>query len=184
MLKQKFVLTGYLNFSAWGYFEVDFLIEKLLTRMHSSRMCTAHLLTTSCSICCGMHAPLPCMPSPPPAMHAPCHTQSPATHAPSNSHACPPSCMSPTMHVPPAMHSPLPHTPCHAFPPGMHALPTMHAPLPCTAPHHTCPLPHTLPCHTSPCHACPPATHAPPLWTEFLKHASENITLCHLRCGP
>ena len=31
-------------------------------------------------------------------------------------------------------------------------------------------------------HVCPlPRT--PPLWTEFLTHASENITLPQLRCG-
>ena len=86
-------------------------------------------------------------------------------------HACPP----------PAMHAPLPR-----MPPATHPPPAMHAPLPCTPPamHTPC---HAHPCHTcppamhTPCHACPPATHAPPPWTEFLTHASENITLPQLR---
>ena len=92
------------------------------TRMHSSRMRTAHSLTISHSIChaCPHHAhPLPCM--------LPCHS-------------CPLPCMPPTTHAPPH----------HACPPAMH----------------------------TPCHACP----LPP-WTEFLTHASENITLLQLRCG-
>ena len=86
---------------------------------------------------------------------------------------------------PPATHAPLPRMPhCHACPPAMHAspphaclpamyAPAMHAPLPCTP----------TATHTSPCHAHPPAVHAPPPWTEFLTHASENITLPQLRCG-
>ena len=91
---------------------------KSLTRMHSSRMHTAHSLTVchGRSICLGD--------SPPP-------------------------------HTPPAT-----HTPRHAHPPCMP--PAMHAPLPCT----------------------PPSMHTPPpLWTEFLTHASENITLPQIRCG-
>ena len=59
------------------------------------------------------------------------------------------------------------HAPCHTCPPAMHA-----PLLPCMPPpHHACPLPRM-----------PPAMHAP-LWTEFLTHASENITLPQLRCG-
>ena len=64
-----------------------------------------------------------------------------------------------------------------------HACPT---PLPCTPllpcmPHHAHPLPcmpHPTmhnPCHT-PYHACSPLPCIPPLWTEFLSHACENIT--------
>ena len=49
--------------------------------------------------------------------------------------------------------------PCHTYPPS-HTPPAMHTPLPCT----------------------PPGTHDP-MWTEFLTHASENITLPQLRCG-
>ena len=67
------------------------------------------------------------------------------------------------------------HTPHHAHPP-MHT-PAMHAPLPCI------PLPCMPPCHARPLPCMPPATHAPSLWTEFLTHASENITLPQLRCG-
>ena len=54
------------------------------------------------------------------------------------------------------------HLFCHdarSLPPPRHVLPpVMHAP----------------------CHARSPATHAPPLWTEFLTHACENITFPHL----
>ena len=47
--------------------------------------------------------------------------------------------------------------------------PATHAP--CLAhPHHV----------RSPNHACPSTTHAPPLWTEFLTHACENITFPQL----
>ena len=83
-----------------------------VTRMHSSRMCTARSLTVYHGICLGGHAwhahchahPFPCMP---PATHAPCHT-------------CPLPCM------PPAM-----HTPCHACPPATHACLPCHACPPC-----------------------------------------------------
>ena len=42
-----------------------------------------------------------------------------------------------------------------------------------------------LPCMPpSPCTPpLPPAMHAPPLWTEFLTHACENVTLPQLHCG-
>ena len=80
------------------------------------------------------------------------------------------------------MHAPLPcmpppHTPCHAWPLPCMRPPTTHDPLPC--------MPSAM---HAPCHACPPATHDPlpctsPLWTEFLTHASENITLAQLCCG-
>ena len=61
---------------------------------------------------------------------------------------------------------------CHA-PPHHACPPVMHAPC------HACPLPHTapLPC-MPPYHAFPPLPRTPPpLWTEFLTHGSENITL-------
>ena len=76
---------------------------------------------------------------------------------------CPPLRYTPLFHAPSAMHAPLLGTP-----PAMHA-----------------PMPHT-PIATHTPHACPPITtharHAPlphtsPLWTEFLTHACENITL-------
>ena len=78
------------------------------------------------------------------------------TVSPSICHACPLPCMPPS----------------HACPPATHAPPAMHAPLPDIPPSHT----------------CPPATHTPlpctpPPWTEFVTHASENITLPQLRCG-
>ena len=105
-----------------------------------------------------MHVPLPCMP--------PCH-------------ACPPL---PCMPHPPCHTCPAMHAPCHAHPlpcmPPNHACPPCHAcPLPCRLPRHAYP-----PAMHAPCQACPPARHAPP-WTEFLTHASENITLPQLRCG-
>ena len=98
-----------------------------------------------------------------------------------------------TTHAPPAtMHTPSNHThPCnHAHPPAtthpqQPCMPptTMHTPQqPCMPPsNHACPPPSN--------HACPPTTLHPwqphtspatthtPLWTEFLTHASENITL-------
>ena len=98
------------------------------TRMHSSRIHTAHSLTVSRSIC---HA-------------CPCHT------------------------CPPAMHTPLPCMPPPCTPPATHTHPAMHIPPPC--------MPH--PNMHIPCHTCPPYP-----WTEFLTHASENITLPQLRCG-
>ena len=91
-------------------------------------------------------------------------------HAWPPSHACPPPRMPPAMHaslpcMPSVMHtSPTMHAPRHAHPA------TMHASLPHMAPHHA--------------HPHPPAKHdPPPPWTEFLTHASENITLPQLRCG-
>ena len=109
---------------------IDVMKDKLMrsystkTRMHSSRMCTAHSLTVSHSI---FH------PCPPPAMHAPCHACPPATHVPpamhTPCHTCPPCHACPHHAWPPAMHTPflacpLPHMPpCHACPPAMHALP-------------------------------------------------------------
>ena len=71
------------------------------TRMHSSRMHTAHSLTVSRRIPRTPRLP-PCMP--PTTMHAPRnHICPPATmHTPHN-HVCPPA----TMHIPPAtMHAP------------------------------------------------------------------------------
>ena len=53
-------------------------------------------------------------------------------------------------HMPPQPY--MPPRPC--MPPGHACPPAMHAPQPCM-----------------------PPSHAPPLWTEFLTHASENITL-------
>ena len=51
----------------------------------------------------------------------------------------------------------------------MHALPLPCRPL-ATHPHHACPLPRTPPAMPH-CHAHPPS------WTEWVTHASENITL-------
>ena len=98
----------------------------------------------------------------------------------------------PLQHTPPVMHAPLPcmplpcTAPYHPWPPAMHKLPAIHAPLP-----HMPPATHPLATHPpathSPCHACPSPHHAchvcmPPLWTEFLTHASENITFPPLLC--
>ena len=97
-----------------------------LTRMHSSRMRTAHLLTVSRSICHVCHPPphmplLPCTPChAPPAIHAPlphtptCQahppaTDTPAMHAPH--HVYPPCHTHPATDIPPFMHAPLPHKP-------------------------------------------------------------------------
>ena len=102
---------------------------------------------------------MPPLPHMPPATHTPCHAHLPC-------HACPSPC--PPCHAPPTMHAPLPHMP-----------PAMHAPChTCPPSHHACP--HHAPPH---CHACTPATQPlptmyapPPLWTEFLTYACENIT--------
>ena len=114
----------------------------------------------------------------------PCnHAHPPTTHAllqpcmPPCNHACPPA----TTHAPLQPHMPplqprMPlattHAHNHACPPA-----TMHTPQqPCTPPQQ----PHMPPATM---HTPPPATiHTPwqpctPLWTEFLTHASENITL-------
>ena len=136
-----------------------------MTRMHSSRMRTARSLTVSHSIChaCppAMHVPQPCMPP---------------SHTCPLSHACSLPCMPPATHAPhhacpPAMHTPLPQMPPRfTWPPASHT-PSGHAcPLPCTPPR--------------PWHGPLPRTPPPPhLWTEFLTHASENITLPQLRSG-
>ena len=125
-------------------------------------MRTARSLTVSHRI---LHTPLqPRMPPrnhahPPATMHAPWQP-----HMPPSNHACPPA----TKHDPqqPRM---LPGN--HTCPPA-----TTHAPG-----NHACPLA-TTHAPQQPC--MPPATtHAPrqpcmpPPWTEFLTHASENITL-------
>ena len=130
-------------------------------RMHSSRMRIARSLTVSCCI----------------------------LHNPPGNHACPPlqPCMPPTTmhtphnHIPPQPRtSPSNHTcpwqPC--MPPSNHACPpaTTHAPQqPCTPP--TTMQPPQQPCTPPSNHTCPPHNHTPPLWTEFLTHTSENITL-------
>ena len=99
------------------------------TRMHFSRMCTAHFIgNPSCMPPChaspsAMHPPLPCIPlchTSPSAMHAPNHAQCPATPY----HACPQPYMPLPCHVHPLPHMPLlPHTStCHTRPP--------HAPTP------------------------------------------------------
>ena len=131
------------------------------TRMHSSRMRTAHSLTVwhSCSVCLGggMHV-----------MHASCHACPQAMHTPSPSathahwscmppsHACPHHAWSPPCMPPPCM-PPSMHTPCHACPhPAMHA-PNHAGPAAIHAPRR-CMLP---PQHMPPSHACPPS-HCPP----------------------
>ena len=136
--------------------------KKFKTRMHCSRMGTARSLTVSRSIChvCPPETHTPHAMHVPPAMHAPCHTRAL-------------SCTPPAMHDP-TTHAPTTHTPCHTCPP-----PCMP---PCMQPPTHAPLPSMPPTMHAPCHACPPAAtyapHAcpPPLWTEFLTHASENIT--------
>ena len=93
------------------------------TRMHSSRMRSAHSLTVYHSRSACMHAPLPHM--------LPCH-------------ACPLQCMPPAMHAP--YHAcPLPCTPLPGMSPAMHApcSPAMHAPC------HACPH-HAHPYHACP----------------------------------
>ena len=103
------------------------------TRIHSSRMCTAHSLTVSRHILCNPpsnHAcpPQPCMP---PCNHA-CppsnHTCPLATMHPPHNHACPPQpCMPPTTTdatplqplMPPSNHS-FPLATTHAPPATMH----------------------------------------------------------------
>ena len=146
------------------------------TRMHSSRMPTAHSLTVSCSnqrwgVCIphmlpAMHTALPCMS---PAMHAPHHACPPATHTPNHTHTLP--C------TPPATHAPTTHAPCHACP--HHT-----CPLPCTspamhAPHHACPLSCMPPTTHTPCHTCPPCHACPTLWT----YTCKNITFANFVCG-
>ena len=94
-----------------------------LTRIHSSRMHTAH-----CNGHFSWHA---C----PPATHSPYHTCSPAMHVPLSCTPC---------HTCPCHACPLPPTPtCHAYP--LPCMPPYHAcPLPCMpptthAPHHAHP---------------------------------------------
>ena len=92
-----------------------------------------------------------------PCTYAPLQPRIPPTTTQPPNHACPLLlCMPPT-----TMHAPLqPY-----MPPA-----TMHAPQ----------QPHMPPSN----HTCPPQQPCtPPLWTEFLTHASENITLPQLCCG-
>ena len=90
------------------------------TRMHSSRMHAASLLTVSHGICKGVHAchahHLPCIPT---TMHAPCHV-------------CPLQCTPPCHTCPLVVHSP-----CHAHP-LLHTTPLPHMPSAMHAPCHTC----------------------------------------------
>ena len=94
------------------------------------------------------------------------------SYTPPCNHACPPA----TMHAPQQPHMP-PQQPC--TPPSNHTCPpaTTHVPRqPCTPPsNHTCPLA-TMHAPSATMHA-PWQPHMPPLWTEFLTLASENITL-------
>ena len=78
-----------------------------------------------------------------------------------------------------------------------HTRPLPCSPPPCMSPHHACPLP-CMPHHACPLPCMPPTTHTPmphmppamhaplpctppaihaPLWTDFLTHACENITV-------
>ena len=143
--------------------------------MHSSRMCTVCSLTVSHHILCTN--PPPWQPCKPPCDHAhpptthprnhahpwqPCMPPLAATHAlPATTHATP---LQPCM--PPCNHA-CPQQPC--MPPCNHAPPTtMHTTQqPCMPPLAT------MHEHPSGNHTCLP----PHLWTEFLTHASENITL-------
>ena len=128
-------------------------INSYTTRMHSSRMRTARSLTVSRHI---LHMPPSNHACPLATMHAPQQPRMPPAtmHAPGN-HTCPPS----TMHAPQQ-----PHTP-----PSNHARPRQ----PCMpSPRQPC-MPPSKP-HMPP---LPWQPHMPPLWTEFLTHASENITL-------
>ena len=126
--------------------------------MHSIRICTAHSLTVSHRILhmppCNHAHPLPCNHACPPTTHAPCNHAHPWQP---HTHPCQQPCTSPWQPcTPPAtMHTPW--QPC--TPPGNHAhvLATTHAPI--------------------------WQPRMPPLWTEFLTHASENITLPQLHCG-
>ena len=80
-------------------------VKLLKTRMHCSRMRTAHSLTVSRSIC--HTCPLPCTP---PTMHAPHHAWPPAMRAP-------PAMHTPYHTCPPTTHAPLPcMSLCHACP--------------------------------------------------------------------
>ena len=114
----------------------------VLTRMHSSRMHTAHSFTV-----CHTRPPHACNPSLPrmsPTIHTLCHTSSlphilPATHAPylprmpPTTHSTLPCHAHPVPCIPHAMHAP-----CHACPPATHT--------PCTA----CPYTMQTPCHAHP----------------------------------
>ena len=86
-------------------FSCSFWQKPCQTRMHSSRMHTAHC---NCHFSCHTHPQPTCMPS---TTHAPLPCMPPC-------HTCPP-----TMHAPPRM-SPLPHMPPHHACPS----PTMHTP--------------------------------------------------------
>ena len=111
---------------SWHYCIMQFVKNSIdiVTRMHSSRMCTIHCSgRLSCHTCplptththCHAH-PLPHMPAChtsclpctcPPSHMPPCHTCLPATHVPY--HTC-----SPAMHAPPP-HCVCPPT-CHSHP--------------------------------------------------------------------
>ena len=128
------------------------------TRMHSSRMHTAHSLTVSRLILCMPPSQL----RTPPNNHA-CHQQ---------------PCTSPDSHASPAATAHTPQQPC--TPPA-----TMHAPQqPCMPPGNYTPLATThAPWQplTPPNHAHPRATtHVPPV--NRITHTCKNITLPQLRC--
>ena len=147
-----------------GRKEVSFstFVTLVITRMHSSRMRTAHSLTVFCHILC----------TPPPAiMHTPHnHTWNPpqpcmppSNHTPHDNHTCPPQ-----PHIPPAVtHAPQqPH-----MPPHNHACP------PCN---HACPL---QPCMPPATMYTPTAMHTPrqpcmpPSPVDRMTHTCKNITL-------
>ena len=121
-----------MRFQPQKYFQLDSRATALLTRMHSSRMHTAHSLTISCHIPCTppttMHAPWqPCTPQT--TMHAPPATTHPHNHAhpqqpcmPLRNHACLPA----TMHTPWQPHSPPGNHPC--WQPCTHAPQQPHTP--------------------------------------------------------
>ena len=82
-----------------------------ITRMHSSRMFTAHF--SGCLSCIHPSLCHAC----PPATHVPCHPCLPPGTSPS--HICPLPCMPHCHGHPITMHAPFHHAPpCHACPPG------------------------------------------------------------------
>ena len=162
---------------SWYAFIAIFESNTLLTRMHSSRMCTIHFSGhLSCNTCLPTpHMPPPCtcpamyalLPCTPPSMHALlpctlCHTCHPAMHAlhamDAPYHACLPwPCMPPAIHIP-----------LHTCTPAMHA-PTMHV-----YHGHACPLP-----------CMPPTTHLPTILAKLpmnrITDRCKNITFLQLR---
>ena len=150
------------------------------TRMHSSRMCTAHSLTVSPYLVVSHACPNREQPHMPPEQ--PCMPQPGATtHAPQSNHTCPPMeqpCMPPrsnhtpylrissyAMHAPPGATTHVPQEqPC--MPPRA----TTHAPWeqPCTQPpqsNHAPPQEQQCMAPEQPC--TPTSNYAhPPLWTE------------------